>query len=536
MNEAYVFIAIGKKYINEVRTLLKSIRLWDLQRKSVLVTDNNDDDNNMFDKVINIKNNINKYESKTNHDKYCVIARIITPDLIDYDEFMMIDSDILCMSDPNIAWNMFKKTKNCFACVGGRDGSKWHWNNIDSINNKNNMNMQPMHGGLIYFNRKHCDFKTFTANLIYALKNYDKLGFKRLFREISMTDEILFSYAMDKLDIKPLDYIKNPLISFCLTDKIELPPKKITWSQNDIENTTIPCVFNHFTGLHDNTIRNDIYDKWINKVNNEYIYSNNNITCITALIDINRENEGDGRSIDNYLKWFKNTLKINLPFVIYCEKDIYEKIKYWREKYPMTRYKIISKNDIYYLKYSKKVNDIIKSIDYLNKIHGKERLEIKLPKYNLIIANKIEWMKEVSQENYYNSKYFMWVDAGMSRFFNNEDILSKNLINISKITDNKFNIQVSPKLLSTKFKNDNIDNIMYHDIHYTTATIFSTTKSILEIITKKYKEIFDYMLNNNCINNEQIIYALIYKSNPELFNVYVNKQPKHLSYFEYLTK
>ena len=48
-----------------------------------------------------------------------------------------------------------------------------------------------------------------------AYQNYDAFGFKRFFRKTSMTDEILFSYASDKLGILPHDFIKFPFVSFC---------------------------------------------------------------------------------------------------------------------------------------------------------------------------------------------------------------------------------------------------------------------------------------------------------------------------------
>ena len=48
-------------------------------------------------------------------------------------------------------------------------------------------------------------------------------------------------------------------------------------------------------------------------------------TAITALYDIDREKNGDGRSISDYLNWFKETLKLDINLVIYTEKKFYFK-------------------------------------------------------------------------------------------------------------------------------------------------------------------------------------------------------------------
>ena len=44
----------------------------------------------------------------------------------------------------------------------------------------------------------------------------------------------------------------------------------------------------------------------------------------------------------------------------------------------------------------------------------------KIPKsslYNIIQYSKFGWLEKVADKNYFNSEYFLWVDAGLSRFF-----------------------------------------------------------------------------------------------------------------------
>ena len=258
---------------------------------------------------------------------------------------------------------------------------------------------------------------------------------------------------------------------------------------------------------------------------------NTSVTVVTGLYNIKRETNGDGRKINDYIMWLKKTTRLNVPMVIYCEQSTYEQIKDERSDYEHTKFIVIEKKDIEYFQYEDKVNEIVKSQDYLTKIRGRERLEVKLPIYNLLIMNKIIWLSDAARENYFNSNMFMWVDAGCSRFFENYDLNQKKpWPNVSKLNPEKFNIQIKQSL----FNNLNPNDIMYHNDHFTTATIFSGTKQIIDRIKDESKRIFEEMIEHNCINNEQIVFAIIYKKYPELFHGLINNTHKHIPYFGYL--
>lgn len=186
--------------------------------------------------------------------------------------------------------------------------------------------------------------------------------------------------------------------------------------------------------------------------------------------------------------------------------------------------------DIYYMKYKDTVNKIVKDPEFLSKIQGKERLEIKLPVYNLLIMNKIRLLKRVANENYFNSKIFLWIDAGCSRFYTDINILNK-WPDVSKLNKNKMNIQIK----ETLFNKITIDDLIYNNDHYTTATLFGGGKEIVEFFEKEMYNEFKYMLSKNCINNEQIILAVMYKKYSSTFNGFINKTSNHLQYFRHLS-
>jgi hypothetical protein len=141
------------------------------------------------------------------------------------------------------------------------------------------------------------------------------------------------------------------------------------------------------------------------------------ITLVTSLYDIDRANL-DGRTWDEYLKWFSKTLKLKSPMVVFVDADLVKFVEEHRKDIPT---KIIEepidKIPYYYLK--NRMDGVINSKEYQSKISDPNRIECKSSLYNIIQYSKFGWVERASEENYFNSEYFLWVDAGLSRFFYN---------------------------------------------------------------------------------------------------------------------
>ena len=52
-----------------------------------------------------------------------------------------------------------------------------------------------------------------------------------------------------------------------------------------------------------------------------------NVTIVTAFFDINREHNGDGRKITDYLEWIKTTLQLNCNLFIVTENKFINYMK-----------------------------------------------------------------------------------------------------------------------------------------------------------------------------------------------------------------
>ena len=139
------------------------------------------------------------------------------------------------------------------------------------------------------------------------------------------------------------------------------------------------------------------------------------ITLVTALYEMKRPD----RTFEDYKTWFKNTLTIPYPMIIYTEEKNKLFIESIRKNLP-TKVYYESNVPLYHTK--QKVIDIIKNADNKSNIkkllyNHPNHIEFTCFDYIPIINSKFIWLKRAISENYFNSSSFYWIDAGISRFF-----------------------------------------------------------------------------------------------------------------------
>jgi hypothetical protein len=242
-------------------------------------------------------------------------------------------------------------------------------------------------------------------------------------------------------------------------------------------------------------------------------------TIVTAFFDINRKEKGDGRSIEEYLQWIKKTLLLNCKLYVVTEKKFVKFIEENRPKdFPLIIREDVLENSSFY-KYKERMEVIINSEEYKRRIAYPNRVECKLADYNIIQYGKFGWLNRAIKENPYNTNYFFWMDIGISRFFynmnpmNSYPSVNNNLIVNSK---NTFIVQQRDDL-----QRYNIDeNFIWKADNLFKGGMFGGYKDIVLKIEKKVEEIFEKeMLEKNNVNNEQLALAILWKKEPDLFNV-----------------
>lgn len=265
-----------------------------------------------------------------------------------------------------------------------------------------------------------------------------------------------------------------------------------------------------------------------------------NITIVTALYNIQRENM-DGRNWTEYLEWFGETLKLNCPMVIFVDNDLVDFVNQYRN---VATTKIIMQRlvDIPYYHLKNDMDLILQSREYKEKIGCPERIECNHSLYSIIQYSKFKWIEDAIKNNYFNSDYYFWLDAGASRFFGNLNLdlnfPSKSALEALHEIGEKCLIQLNTETYHDLVYSKNLTKEYFYDPRsFVCGTFFGMHKNIHSTILKKVEEIFiDDMIKNNNVNNEQIALAYLVKNDPEIFEIYYRDNWKQIALFEEMTK
>jgi hypothetical protein len=248
-------------------------------------------------------------------------------------------------------------------------------------------------------------------------------------------------------------------------------------------------------------------------------------TIVTALYDINRDNI-DNRKFDEYINWIQKTLELNTNFIVFTESKVLPYLPKQKNIYIVET--SLEEIPLFFLNDS--IEKILSDKDYLSKIDKPERIECRIPLYNIIQYSKFKWLQKAIDINYFNSDYFFWMDAGCSRFFNKADI-SQNFPNLNKINSDKLIIQGNINTNHTLID----ENYIWKSDCVLVGTLFGGHKNIVNNISNKVLQFFsDVMIKNKQINNEQIALAYVAIQNLDLFDVYIKIDNTHLPLFQYL--
>lgn len=260
-----------------------------------------------------------------------------------------------------------------------------------------------------------------------------------------------------------------------------------------------------------------------------------NVTIVTALFDINREKKGDGRKISEYLDWFKKTLKLNCNFFIVTEEKFHQFILDNRPKEYNTHIKINTLENAKYYKYFDRMKEILDSEEYKKRIAYPNRVECRLPEYNIIQYSKFGWLEDCMDINPFNSKYFFWMDAGISRFFLNVKIENfypgKKGNKFIEENLNKFLIQKRHDLEKYIIN----ENFIWGAENLLKGTMFGGNKKIILKISELVEKKFLKLLENKQVNNEQLVLTLVWNENKSLFKTTEDSSKYHLILFKNLS-
>ena len=215
------------------------------------------------------------------------------------------------------------------------------------------------------------------------------------------------------------------------------------------------------------------------------------LTCVSGYWKIKNKHG------DQFNEWFKNTLKINCPYVFFGDKESIELVKTFRGELP-TYYIELNIEDFTTYKY----RDVILT----HPIHCPS-IELKM-----IWFEKLFLLKKAYNLNPFNSEYFKWIDAGtcIYRDIKPPSIQFPNLEKLNLLPKDKFIYSSSQEY------NENFVRIGYY-YHHIAGTTYILHNNIIEKFIEIYKKYIDELVDKDNLWTDQDILTHIYKDNKHLF-------------------
>lgn len=250
-----------------------------------------------------------------------------------------------------------------------------------------------------------------------------------------------------------------------------------------------------------------------------------NLTLVTGLFDIGRGNinEGFSRSFEHYLECFRQLLKVDLPMVIYTTSDI-EKFVWKHRKKNNTR--VIIK-DLKEFPFLEQTNNIRNKKEWMNRSGWiPDSPQSSLEMYNPLVMSKQFWLNDATLFNFFNTKYFMWIDAGISNTIGNP----ANHINESfakKVTRhmNKMLYVCFPydgEVEVHGFEKNHLNKLAGKKTNFVArGGVFGGSKYAINEINNSYYRLLSETLNDGYMGTEESIFTILCHTDKHLVNTHM---------------
>ena len=262
----------------------------------------------------------------------------------------------------------------------------------------------------------------------------------------------------------------------------------------------------------------------------------NKVTIVSALFDIDRV---DGRKWDEYLKWFDITLKLKVPMILFLTEDLKEFVEERRHEIP-THIVVQTVEDIPYYHLKDTIQEILDTDEYKEKMSDPNRIECKQSMYSVIQYSKFPWLTQAAQLDPYQSDYFIWLDAGGSRFFDGYDLTqeypSKEALESLDAMGDSFLLQMNTEYYTDLSNATELPlDYLYDNRSYVLGSMFGGHKKAIFRVCDMVDDILmNEMIAKNSVNNEQIALGYLIKKYPDEFALYERTNGKHMDLFQEL--
>lgn len=247
------------------------------------------------------------------------------------------------------------------------------------------------------------------------------------------------------------------------------------------------------------------------------------IAIVMALYDIGRNNwEHFNLSYDTYLFWMKNTLSLDSNFIIYTESKFINKIinirKEFDPTFEKTKFIILPIYELdSYKRYYNRLENMMVSDDFIKKIHHHNVPEMNKPLYNIIMFNKLNFLKHSKDEKYFDVDMLGWLDAGGLR----DNI--NNYKGVKYPSLEKINIyEINKPIFFSHRKEFDIEDNEFHalsQIRYIQGTAFFIPIIKIDELFFEFNVTIEESINSGFIGSDEKIFDLTYVKNKNKYTL-----------------
>ena len=249
----------------------------------------------------------------------------------------------------------------------------------------------------------------------------------------------------------------------------------------------------------------------------------NNPVIVMALYDIGRENWNNFRmSYHTYGWWMRNTLSLDSNIVIYTEpKFVNELTNYRKEFDPNLEKTIFVETELSdlptYQKYYDSLSNLMFSDNFKSKVSFPDVPEMCQPLYNIIMFNKVFFLKDTIEKKYFNNDMVIWADAGGLRGDVNS-YKNNKWPNISKIKS------LDPDKITFFSHNQDftINDKEFHSlsqIRNIQGTSFLLPSHLIDGLLNLVVETIDESIDGGYIGSDEKIFDIFYTKQKNLFHL-----------------
>lgn len=249
----------------------------------------------------------------------------------------------------------------------------------------------------------------------------------------------------------------------------------------------------------------------------------NQLTIVTGLFNINRESlpEGFARSFDHYIQCFKRLLKVEYPMVVFIPEDLRSLVETERKGLP-THIVIKELSDLENFPFYNEVQTIRTDDKWIYQSGWMEDSpQAKLPLYNPLVMSKQFFLNDASLFNIFDTKYFLWVDGGLSNTIGDPVVYFSNGFDekiANLFQDNKMHYVCFPYEPTSEvhgFEKNALYNYAGQATKYVArGGIFGGSKDAINNINDLYYGMLSETIRSGYMGTEESIFTILTYKHP----------------------